>query len=204
MLIIGLTGGIGSGKTTVSQYFETLGVPVIDADHLTRELVAPGQSALTEIAEQLGADLILPNGELHRARLRERIFAHPEQRQILEHILHPRAREAALQRLAALRDSANPPPYVILSVPLLIESGWTDMVDRVLVIDTTPELQQQRASQRDGLSAEQINAVIHSQVDRNTRLAAADDIIHNDADLPTLLAQLDMLHHQYLQLARTT
>lgn len=204
MLIIGLTGGIGSGKTTVSQYFESLGVPVIDADHLTRELVEPGQPALREIAKRLGADLIRPDGELDRARLRERIFTHPEQRQILEHILHPRAREAALHRLAALRHSTNPPPYVILSVPLLIESGWTDLVQRVLVIDTTPALQQQRASQRDGLSAEQINAVIHSQVDRKTRLAAADDIIHNDADIPALQAQLDTLHQQYLQLARTT
>jgi dephospho-CoA kinase len=204
MLIIGLTGGIGSGKTTVSQYFESLGVPVIDADHLTRELVEPGQPALKEIAERLGADLILPDGELDRARLRERIFAHPEQRHMLEGILHPRAREAALQRLTSLRDSANPPPYVILSVPLLIESGWTDLVQRVLVIDTTVAQQQQRASQRDGLSADQINAVIQNQVDRNTRLAAADDIIHNDADIPALQAQLDTLHQQYLQLARTT
>lgn len=204
MLIIGLTGGIGSGKTTVSQYFESLGVPVIDADRLTRELVTPGQPALKEIAEQLGSDLICPDGELDRLRLRERIFAHPEQRQILESILHPRAREAALQLLAALRHSANPPPYVIFSVPLLIESGWTDMVQRVLVVDTSPEQQLQRASQRDGLSAEQIHAVIHSQVDRNTRLAAADDVIHNDADIPALYAQLDRLHQQYLQLARTS
>jgi dephospho-CoA kinase len=204
MLIIGLTGGIGSGKTTVSQYFESLGVPVIDADQLTRELVEPGQPALKEIAEQLGSDLISPDGELDRPRLRERIFAHPEQRQILESILHPRAREAALQQLAALRDCAASPPYVILSVPLLIESGWTDMVQRVLVVDTSPAQQLQRASQRDGLNAEQIHAVIHSQVDRNTRLAAADDIIHNDADIPALHAQLDRLHLQYLQLARTS
>jgi len=203
MLIIGLTGGIGSGKTTVSQYFEALGIPVIDADLLTRELVTPGQPALKEITEQLGADLLTTSGELDRPRLRERIFAHPEQRQILEAILHPRVREAALQQLAVLRENTSPPIYAILSVPLLIESGWTDMVHRVLVVDTTPAQQQQRASQRDGLSTAQINAIIHSQADRNTRLAAADDIIHNDADLSTLQTQIASLHQQYLQLARS-
>ncbi len=201
MLIIGLTGGIGSGKTTVSQYFENFGVPVIDADQLTRELVAPGQPALKEIAEQLGADLLTTDGKLDRPRLRERIFTHPEQRQILEAILHPRAHEAALQQLTTLRESMRPPIYVILSVPLLIESGWTDLVDRVLVVDTSPAQQQQRASQRDGLSTAQINTVIHSQTDRDTRLAVADDIIHNNTDLPALQSQVTSLHQQYQQLA---
>ncbi len=201
MLIIGLTGGIGSGKTTVSQYFEKLGVPVIDADQLTRELVAPGQPALKEIAEQLGADLLTTDGKLDRPRLRERIFTHPEQRQILEAILHPLAREAALQRLIALRKSVCPPTYVILSAPLLIESGWTDLVDRILVVDTSPAQQRQRASQRDGLSTAQINTVIHSQTDRDTRLAVADDIIHNNTDLPALQSQVTSLHQQYQQLA---
>jgi dephospho-CoA kinase len=201
MLIIGLTGGIGSGKSTISQYFEELGVPVIDADQLTRELVNPGQPALHEIAEQLGAEFITPSGELDRSRLREHIFAQPEQRQILEAILHPRARDAAEQQLAALRAGDNPPAYVILSVPLLIESGWTDLVQRVLVVDVDPAVQRQRASQRDGLSTEQIEAAMHSQVDRDTRLAAADDVIRNDSDLSALQAQVTALHQQYLQLA---
>lgn len=201
MLIIGLTGGIGSGKTTVSQYFEELGVPVIDADQLIRDLVSPGQPALAEIAEQLGAEFITPSGELDRPRLREKIFAHPKQRQTLEAILHPLARENAQQQLALLRESTNPPPYVILSVPLLIESGWTDMVQRVLVVDADPGLQRQRASERDGLSTAQIEAAMHSQVDRDTRLSAADDVIHNDTDLPALQAQVSALHQQYLQLA---
>jgi len=201
MLIIGLTGGIGSGKTTASQYFEKRGVPVIDADQLTRELVAPEQPALKEIIEQLGADLLTTDGKLDRSRLRERIFAHPEQRQILEAILHPRARESAQQQLRILRESTHPPAYVILSVPLLIESGWTDLVDRVLVVDTSLAQQQQRASQRDGLNNAHINAVIHSQTDRNTRLAVADDIIHNDTDLSALQAQVATLHQQYQQLA---
>jgi len=201
MLIIGLTGGIGSGKTTVSRYFEKLGVPVIDADQLTRELVTPEQPALKEIVEQLGADLLTADGELDRPQLRKLIFAHPEQRQRLEAILHPRAREAALQQLMALRESTYPPAYVILSVPLLIESGWTDLVHRVLVVDTSLAQQQQRASQRDGLNSAHINSVIRSQIDRDARLAAADDIIHNDTDLPALQAQVTTLHQQYQQLA---
>lgn len=201
MLIIGLTGGIGSGKTTVSQFFEDLGIPVIDADLLTRELVASGQAALKMIAEQLGADLIRPDGELDRAQLRERIFNHPEQRSALEAILHPRARAAAQQRLTALQESNNPPPYVILSVPLLIESDWTELVQRVLVVDITPAQQRLRASQRDGLSAEQIDAVIHSQTNRETRLTTADDIIHNESDLLALKTQVETLHQQYLLLA---
>ncbi len=203
MLIIGLTGGIGSGKSTVSQYFAELGVPVIDADQLTRQLVEPGQPALQEIFEQLGHELLTVEGELDRSQLRRRIFAHPEQRQTLEAILHPRAREAAEQQLSVLRASSPPPDYVILSVPLLIESGWSDLVDRVLVVDTPPELQRQRASQRDGLDAEQIDAVMQTQVDRDTRLAAADDVIHNDSDLATLRKQVEALHRQYLQLARS-
>lgn len=203
MLIIGLTGGIGSGKTTVSQFFENLGTPVIDADHLTRALVAPGQAALCDIAEQLGNELILSTGELDRALLRQRIFEHPEQRIVLEGILHPRAREAALKQLAIFRDASSVPPYVILSVPLLIESGWTDLVHRVLVIDVAQAQQQQRASERDGLSAAQINAAISTQADRNSRLAAADDVIHNNADLQTLETQVKTLHQCYEQLARS-
>ena len=204
MLIIGLTGGIGSGKSTVSQFFENLGIPVIDADQLTRELVAPGQPALRAIAKQLGSELINADGELDRAQLRERIFADPAQRKTLEAILHPLAHAAARQQLTALREAATPPAYVILSVPLLIESGWTDLVQRVLVIDVSPTVQQQRASQRDGLNPGQIDAVIRSQIDRDARLAAADDIIHNDADLPALQTQVETLHRQYLQLARST
>jgi dephospho-CoA kinase len=202
MLIIGLTGGIGSGKTTVSQYFEKLGIPVIDADQLTRDLVAPGQPALSEIAKQLGNEFITPTGELDRPRLREHIFAHPAQRQRLEAILHPRARDAAQQQIVTLRDSPRPPGYVILSVPLLIESGWTDLVQRVLVVDASPAQQRQRASQRDGLSDEQIEAAMRSQIDRGKRLAAANDVIHNDADLPALQAQVTALHQHYQQLAR--
>jgi dephospho-CoA kinase len=203
MLIIGLTGGIGSGKSTVSHHFESLGVPVIDADIITRELVAPGQPALQEIAQQFGPDILLADGTLDRAQLRQRVFEHDDERKKLEAILHPRVRESMRQRVTTLRDSNPPPPYCILSIPLLIESGWTELIQRVLVVDASPTQQRQRASQRDGLNMEQINAVISSQVDRDTRLAAADDIIHNDADIAALHAQIDTLHQRYLQLARS-
>ncbi|MDT8382968.1 MAG: dephospho-CoA kinase [Gammaproteobacteria bacterium] len=201
MLIIGLTGGIGSGKSTVAHYFEALGVPVIDADIIARELVAPGQPALGEIAHQLGPELVLADGNLDRAQLRQRVFAHNEERKRLEAILHPKIRECLRQRVNALRERNTPPAYCILSIPLLIESGWIDLVQRVLVVDASPAQQQQRASQRDGLSPEHVSSIIRNQADRDTRLAAADDIIHNDADLPALQAQVETLHRRYLQLA---
>lgn len=203
MLIIGLTGGIGSGKSTVSHYFESLGVPVIDADLITRELVARGQPALQEIVQQFGPEILLADGTLDRAQLRQRVFGHEAERKKLEAILHPKVRDSMRQRVTALQDSNPPPAYCILSIPLLIESGWTEMVQRVLVIDATPAQQRQRASQRDGLNMEQINTVISNQVDRDTRLAAADDIIYNDADIPALHAQIETLHQHYLQLARS-
>ena len=215
MLIIGLTGGIGSGKSTVSHHFESLGVPIIDADVIARELVAPGQPALQEIAQQFGAELLLADGTLDRAQLRQRVFKKPDEnesenhdknnseRKKLEAILHPKVRDNIRQQVTALRNSSEPPAYCILSIPLLIESGWTDLIERVLVVDSNPAQQQQRASQRDELSTAQINAVIRNQVDRDTRLAAADDIIHNDADIPALLAQVETLHQHYLQLAHS-
>ena len=201
MLIIGLTGGIGSGKSTVAHRFAELGIPVIDADIITRELVAPGQPALEEIAQQFGADLLLPSGALDRAQLRQRVFCQPNERKKLEAILHPKARIEAHRRIAALQDANPPPAYCILCVPLLIESGWQDLVQRILVVDTDREQQIQRTLQRDQLSRQQVNAIIDSQADRDTRLAVADDVISNNGDLHDLQAQIDALHQRYLQLA---
>jgi dephospho-CoA kinase len=196
MLIIGLTGGIGSGKSTVAGHFETLGVPVIDADVITRQLVEPGQPALQEIIEHFGTTILLTDGRLDRAQLRRLVFDNPEARRELEAILHPRARIEAQRQLAQLNA-----PYCVLCVPLLIEAGWTDLVQRVLVIDTPRELQIQRIQQRDGLSNAEAEAIIASQADASVRLAAADDIINNDGDMESLLAQVDSLHQHYLQLA---
>jgi dephospho-CoA kinase len=196
MLKIGLTGGIGSGKSTACQYFSELGVPIIDADAIARELTQAGQPVLSRIAEVFGPDILNPNGELDRPYLRQRVFANAELRRQLESILHPLIKQVIQARIAQLTA-----PYVILAVPLLIESQWTDLVDRVLVIDSPMELQIQRSTQRDTSSESQIRAIIKSQTDRNTRCAAADDIIVNDSDLAKLHEQVTQLHQQYLELA---
>lgn len=197
MLLIGLTGGIGSGKSTVAQRFAQLGIPVIDADVVARQLVEPGQPALQTIAEQFGSRMLNADGSLNRRALRQQVFANPEQRRQLEAILHPLIR-AEMQRQITLLDS----PYCILSIPLLIESGWLQSVARVLVVDAPPELQIQRAMQRDHASRETIQAIIDSQVTRQSRLAAADDVITNSGDIASLEAQVDTLHKCYLELAR--
>jgi dephospho-CoA kinase len=196
MLIIGLTGGIGSGKSTVARRFEALGVPVIDADAIARQLVAPGEPALRDIAAVFGAHVITSAGELDRAQLRARVFANPDERQALEAILHPKVRGEIQRRIAAL--SAE---YCILSIPLLIESGWQDSVQRVLVVDCPAAVQLERAAQRDGASRANIQAIMDNQVDRQTRLAAADDVITNDGSLAALHAQVDALHQRYRALA---
>jgi len=199
MLIIGLTGGIGSGKSTVTKYFEQLDVPVIDADVITRELVKPGKDALKEIEAHFGPEIIQTDGQLNRAWLRARIFDNADERKVLENILHPRAKEYAQKTISELNA-----PYCILCVPLLVESGWTDIVQRVLVIDLPRELQIQRTMERDGIPKNQVETIIDAQIDRNGRLAAADDVLTNTGDKSSLLEQVDTLHEQYLKQAKMT
>ena len=198
LLIIGLTGGIGSGKSTVTKYFESLGVPVIDADIITRELAKPGQDALKEIEAHFGSDIIQTDGQLNRAWLRARIFENPDERKILEGILHPRAKKYAQESIAELKA-----PYCILCVPLLIESGWNDMVQRVLVIDLPRELQIQRTMKRDGIPKSQVETIINAQIDRKSRLAVADDVLTNTSDKSSLFEQIDALHKQYEKQAQS-
>lgn len=193
---VGLTGGIGSGKSTASDRFQWLGADVIDTDRLSRDLVEPGQPALEEIVASFGETLLDSSGRLDRARLRERIFAHPEQRRRLEAILHPRIRAAMLDR--AGRSVA---PYVIFVVPLLIETGQQKLVDRVLLIDVSEDLQRRRVAARDDLDSAQIDQILAAQLDRETRLQHADDIIHNEGNLTDLHAQVDDLHQRYVRLA---
>lgn len=195
MLRIGLTGGIGSGKSTVAHHFEHIGIPVIDADVIAHQLVEPGQAALTAITEYFGKHILNPDGSLNRQKLRAQIFTNPDDRKALENILHPRIREEMLRQATEL-DS----PYCILSIPLLVESGWDKQLDRILVVDTPRELQIKRASQRDAASQDNIEAIIDSQVDRESRLAMADDVLTNDSDINSLLAQVDALHKKYLSL----
>lgn len=196
MFKVGLTGGIGSGKSTVAAMFETLGVAVFDADRVARDLVAPGSEALAEIVEQFGDEIVDTDGTLDRTALRRRIFADPSQRRLLESILHPRI----LRQMYAAAERA-PGPYVVLVMPLLVEARQQQAVDRVLVVDCAPELQRRRAMARDANSAEEVERIVAAQVTRAQRLAAADDVIVNDADLQHLETHVQALHQRYCRLA---
>lgn len=196
MLRIGLTGGIGSGKSSVAELFAARGVPVIDADMIARELVEPGQPALAEIVAAFGTDMLDPQGRLDRARLRARVFDDKHQRERLEAILHPR-----IHTVMAERAAAQTTPYVLLVIPLLFEAKQRDLVDRVLVVDVPMELQRARVSVRDHLPPEQIDAILAAQLSREQRLAGADEVIDNSGDAADLERQVDALHQCYLQLA---
>jgi dephospho-CoA kinase len=195
-LVVGLTGGIGSGKTTVANGFSALGVPVIDTDKLARELVEPGQPALDEIISTFGSEAISANGQLDRDYMRQLIFTDNSRKSQLEAILHPRIR----QRVRALLEDIRS-PYCIVVIPLLLETGQTDLVDRILVVDAPEKEQLTRVAARDSLSDNAIKAIIRSQVDRNTRLAAADDIIVNDRGMSELTGHIRKLHRHYMDIA---
>ena len=197
MLTIGLTGGIGSGKTTASDEFARLGADVIDTDLLSRALVEPGQPALAEIVAGFGPSVLDGTGHLDRVRLRERIFADPQARRQLEDILHPKIRAAMLERAA--RSTA---PYVMFVIPLLFETGQQALVDRVLLVDVAEDVQRARVAARDGLDTTQITRILQAQTDRATRLANADDILHNDGSPARLHEAIAKLHRKYLDLAR--
>jgi dephospho-CoA kinase len=196
MLVVALTGGIGSGKSTVSARLAELGVPVIDADIVSHELTAQGEPAVAAIRKALGADVVAADGDLDRAALRRRVFADPQARERLEAILHPRIRDRMLAHLAAL-DA----PYAVLVIPLLFEAGQTGLADRILVVDLPEEEQIRRVRARSGLTEAEIRSILASQVPRHTRLAGADDLIDNGGDYTALIAQVDKLHHRYLELA---
>jgi dephospho-CoA kinase len=195
-LRIGLTGGIGSGKSTVAGLFEALGVPVIDADRVAREVVEPGEPALEEVVAAFGPQVLQVDGTLDRRSLRDRVFADPRARARLEAILHPRIRAIMEARAGAL--SA---PYCVLCVPLLVEAGQLDLVDRVLVVDAAEALQVERVCRRDGVSRDTALAMLRAQAPRAARLAVADDVVTNDGDLLALRRELERLHERYLRLA---
>jgi dephospho-CoA kinase len=193
---VGLTGGIASGKTTVARLFAALGVPVIDADELSREVTARGTALLARIAERFGAQLIRPDGSLNRRALREVVFADPQARADLEALTHPAIFEAVEQRSALAGG-----PYQILALPLLVEKHRERTLDRVLVVDCDEALQVRRLQARDGSTLERARAILAAQAPRAARLQAADDVIANDADLQSLRVQVEQLHARYLRLA---
>ncbi|PHM31132.1 dephospho-CoA kinase [Xenorhabdus innexi] len=196
--IVALTGGIGSGKTTISNIFSSLGVPLVDADIIAREVVAPGSPALQSITEHFGSDILLSDGSLNRVVLRQKIFAVPAEKQWLNSLLHPVIHAETQRQLNQINA-----PYAIWVVPLLIENNLIHLADRVLVVDVPPEVQISRTITRDGVSREQVESILAAQVGRNERLEKADDVIFNDQKEQDLTARIAELHQQYLKQAES-
>jgi dephospho-CoA kinase len=193
--ILGVTGGIGSGKSAVAEHFIELGVHLIDADHAARWVVEPGRPALARIVEHFGDAVLRADGQLDRGELRARVFQNADERRWLESLLHPLIGEEIINYLA-LAES----PYAILVSPLLIESGQHSLTQRVLVVDAPEQLQLQRTMSRDQASEEQVRAILLAQAKREERLRHADDVLMNDRDLTWLRSEVERLHHFYLTL----
>ncbi|QXW26212.1 dephospho-CoA kinase [Acinetobacter johnsonii] len=194
--VVGLTGGIGSGKSAASAWFESQCIVVVDADVVAREVVQKGQPALKDIHQAFGDWVLQADGELNRRALREHIFKAPEARKVLEQITHPAIRSSIIQRLAQA-DS----PYAILVSPLLFETNQHELTQRTLLIDASEELQILRASQRDGQNEEQIKKIIAAQMPRLRKQQIADDIVLNDGHLDHLYQHLQPMHEKYLAMA---
>lgn len=203
--IIGLTGGIGSGKSTVTNLFHSQGIDIVDADIVAREVVAPKSKALCAITERFGHEFLFSNGELNRARLRQQVFNNPEDKRWLNELLHPLIRNNLSEQLALTQS-----PYAILVAPLLIENKLHEHVNQVLVVDVSVETQIERAAHRDNNSIEQIKKIIAAQVSRTERLKTANDIIDNEADIsqPNILNQMTQhvveLDEKYRKMAENT
>ncbi|MFP6850614.1 MAG: dephospho-CoA kinase [Pseudomonas sp.] len=193
--ILGLTGGIGSGKSAVAQHFIDLGVHLVDADHAARWVVEPGKPALGKIVEHFGNEVLQADGQLNRSALRARIFADDTERRWLETLLHPLIGQEIMQYLARAAS-----PYAILVSPLLVESGQHKLTQRILVVDAPEQLQVQRTMARDQSSSEQVQAILKAQASREERLSHAHDVLLNDRDLPWLQAEVERLHTFYLTL----
>lgn len=194
---VALTGGIGSGKSTVANSFSRLGVTVVDADVIARQVVEPGQTALNAISEHFGEEILLADGSLNRRILREKIFSSPAEKQWLNNLLHP-----LIHRRTQTEISNALSPYVLWVVPLLVENQLQQKADRVLVVDVSPEIQIARTISRDRVSRQHAEQILAAQATRDERLAVADDVINNDGSPERVAAHVDRLHRRYLELAR--
>lgn len=192
---IGLTGGIGSGKTVVADYFKKLGIDVIDADVIVHGLSQPGQSTFDDIVQHFGPQVLKDDGSLNREWLRERAFSNSKDKKALEDILHPAVHSTMQIQLTAIQS-----PYCLLVVPLMIETGFTDLTDRILVVMAAEKTRIERVRQRSGLSDEEVKAIIVSQATDEERLQAADDVINNDGALEALYRQVEALDRKYREL----
>lgn len=195
---IGLTGGIGSGKSSAAGLFVELGAGVVDTDQIAHELTGPGGAAMAAIRSQFGTAYIAADGGLDRAGMRRLVFSDGAAKKKLETLLHPLIRQQAMARIAAARQ-----PYLLVVVPLLFETGaYRELVSRVLVVDCPEEQQIARTMQRSRLTADEVRAIMAAQLPRSERLARADDVLHNDDDIDALRRQVGILHEKYLALAR--
>jgi dephospho-CoA kinase len=196
LLVVGLTGGIGSGKSAVANLFAELGAEIVDTDAIAHALTAADGAAISSIRQRFGASFIAADGSLDRGRMRNHVFVRPDARQLLESILHPMIRTEADRRIAA-----STAPYVVVVVPLLIESGgYLDRVNRILVVDCLPDTQVARVMKRSGLTKEEAERILAAQTTRTARLAAADDVIDNEGPIERLRPQVERLHRTYLVL----
>lgn len=195
--VVGLTGGIGSGKTTVANLFHDLGIQSVDADLVARQVVMPGEAALDAIVQHFGEDILQHDGQLDRAALRTKIFANEAEKQWLNQLLHPLIRQRMLQQLAACTSD-----YALLIAPLLLENNLQIYADRVLVVDVPEELQLSRTIQRDQVPAEQVQNILNSQISRPERLRLADDVVLNTVPVFALQPQIQQLHSRYQQFAK--
>lgn len=191
-----VTGGVASGKSTVTRSFEALGVEIVDADLVARDVVKPGSEALLEIAARWGGDVLTADGTLDRQAMRRIVFAEPAQRLELEAILHPRIRARMREQADAARGN-----YVLLAVPLFVESGDYDWVRRVLLVDVPESLQRSRLMQRDGATSVEVDAMLRAQTSRAARWARAHDVLINDGPLSTVYAAVARLHQRYSEWA---
>jgi dephospho-CoA kinase len=199
MFVVGITGGIGSGKSAVTDHLATLGITVVDADKVARVVVEPGTSGLTAITEHFGTDVLLANGGLDRAALRKIVFDNHNERKVLEEITHPRIRDEIIRQLSEASS-----PYVVLSSPLLIESGQNTLADYVVVVDVPEEVQLKRTMARDDNSEALVKQIMAAQLDRQTRLSRADASIMNDTSLEELYERVEALHEDLLLKATTS
>lgn len=196
-LVIGLTGGIGSGKSAAADEFARLGATVVDTDAIAHQLTGPGGAAIPEVKQQFGSTFVDAAGAMNRKRMRDLVFSDPAEKQRLEALLHPMIRAESARRIASAAG-----PYAVLVVPLLIESpGYRERIGRVLVVDCPKELQIARVRQRSGLPEGEIRRIIAAQIQREKRLAAADDVIDNSGPIAAMQQQVRQLHETYLQLA---
>jgi len=204
MLTIGLTGGIACGKSIVSHYFEQLGIPIIDTDIIAKQLVEPGQTALTEITQLFGKNIVDENNNLKRKQLRNVIFKSLEKRQQLETILHPKIQVRVLEKLTLINNENknNKIPYCIIVIPLLFETKSNYPIDRILLVNCSEQQQIKRTMLRDNITQDQSQAIIRNQVSRAERLNKSDDIIENNVDLDSCYTQLNQIHQKYLMLAK--